>query len=237
MKTRITLLLTFLVLATSSLFAQSDKPKISVVGVGSVSTFPNAAQITLALRFVKPTLREAVTENQKTAKEVLTVVKKFAKDTTEIKVSLIATDKKMQWSNTAKKEIFVGFESSQRIMFTLNDLSAMQDFTENILKTKIYEIETVSYFHTEGAEFIKKAQELAVKDAQETTQRLARVSNLNLSKITYLQTNSSPVNGANNKIHSESFQAYGKGMGGEGVSSSGQLLNYVVQVTMHTDLE
>ena len=237
MKFRITLLLAVLLTATSSVFAQSDKPKINVVGVGNVSTFPNAAQITLSLRFVKPTLREAVNENQKTAKEVLTVVKKFAKDTTEIKVSLIATDKKMQWSNTAKKEIFVGFESSQRIIFTLNDLSAMQDFTENILKTRIYEIETVSYFHTDGAEFIKQAQELAVKDAKETTVRLAKASGTTLSKITYLQTNSSPVNGANNKIHSESFQTYGKGMGGEGVSSSGQLLNYIVQVTMHTDIE
>lgn len=50
-----------------------EMPKISVVGVGTVTAFPNSAQITIALNFKKPTLREAVNENQKTASEVLAI--------------------------------------------------------------------------------------------------------------------------------------------------------------------
>lgn len=225
-------------------FAQSDPkvsitdiPKISVVGIGTVTTFPNAAQITLVVKFVKSTLREAVNENQKTSAEVLAVIKNYVADTTDIKISLIATDKVMRYDNALKKEVFVGFESSQNIIFTLKDLAEMQNFTESILKTKIYEIARVSYFHTDAANFVKQAQEIAVADAIETTQRLAKSANIKLGKVIYMQTNSSPSNTAANTVNSQSFQAFSKSMGGEGVSSSGQLINYTVNVTMYTRID
>ncbi len=214
-----------------------EMPKISVVGVGTVTAFPNAAQITIALNFKKPTLREAVNENQKTASEVLAIIKKYVSDTTEIKVSLISTDKTMRFDNTLKKEVFVGFESSQRIIFTLKNLTAMQDFTEEVLKTKIYEIEKITYFHTDAANFIKQAQEIAVNDAVETTQRLAKAGNIKLGKIIYMQTNTSPTNAINNTVNSYNFKTFNKGMGGPGVSSSGQLINFTVNVTMFTQIE
>ena len=127
MKQNLTTILTLLTLTTFSVFGQTnqnvtvaDVPKISVVGVGTVTVFPNAAQITIALKFIKPTLREAINDNQKTASEVLTIIKKFVSDTTGIKVSLISTDKSMRYDNTLKKDVFVGFESTQKIIFTLH---------------------------------------------------------------------------------------------------------------------
>ncbi len=228
-------------ITAASAFAQGPlpieaRPKINVIGVGTTTAFPNAAQITIALKFVKPTLREAVSDNQKTAAAVLNIIKKYVADTLEIKTSLIATDKSMRYDNALKKEVFVGFESSQKIIFTLKDLTAMQDFTEEVLKTKIYEIERVSYFHTDAAAFVKKAQELAVADALETTQRLAKSANIRLGAILLIQTNTSPANAVNNTVNSSSFQTFNKGMGGQGVSSSGQLINYTVQVTMFTEI-
>ena len=234
------MLLPLFLFSALSVFAQTpvgDAPKISAVGVGMVTAFPNAAQITLSLRFTRPTLKEAVLENQKTAKEVLTVVRRYVTDSTSVKVSLIATDKTMKWSPTLKKEVFVGFESTRSIIFTLTDLTAMQTFTEEILKTRIYEIQGVSYFHTDAANFVKQAQELAVADAVETSKRLARAGGVKLGGILYMQTNSSPATGINNRATTERFQAYNKGMEiSEGVSSSGQLLNFVAQVTVYTEI-
>ncbi len=215
----------------------ADVPKINVVGVGTVTAFPNAAQITIALKFIKPTLREAINDNQKTASDVLTIIKKYVSDTTEIKVSLISTDKSMRYDNTLKKDVFVGFESTQKIIFTLKNLTAMQDFTEEVLKTKIYEIEKVAYFHTDAANYIRQAQEIAVSDAMETTQRLAKAGNIKLGKIIYMQTNTSPTNAINNTVNSYNFQTFNKGMGGQGVSSSGQLINFTVNVTMFTQID
>jgi uncharacterized protein YggE len=238
MKLKFTLLCSLFFIISTAIGQTStvEAPKISAAGVGMVSAFPNAAQITLALRFTKPTLREAVNENQQTAKQVLAVVKKYVVDTTTVKVSLIATDKSMKWNNALKKDVFVGFESSQKIIFTLTDLKAMQNFTEDILKTRIYEIETVSYFHTDGASFVKQAQELAVADAIETSKRIAKAANVKLGSIIYIETQSSPANAVNNRAESERFQTYNKSMGGEGVSSSGQLLNFVADVNVYTKI-
>jgi hypothetical protein len=237
-------LLAFVIFATFNVvgqveqkFATNEIPRISVVGVGTVTAFPNAAQITISLKFVKPTLRDAVNENQKTASAVLAIIKRFVTDTTDIKVSLISTDRSLRYDYALKKDVFLGFESSQKIIFTLKNLTAMQDFTEEILKTKIYEIEKVAYFHTDAANFIKQAQEIAVSDAVETTQRLAKAGNIKLGKIIYIQTNTSPTNAINNTVNSYNFQTYNKGMGGQGVSSSGQLIYFTVNVSMYTQIE
>jgi uncharacterized protein len=227
-------------LFSSVLFSQNainDDNTISVVGVGTKSTFPNAAHITIAVRFVKPALRDAMNETQKTSKDVLTIIKKYVSDTTDIKVSLIYTDKEFKYDNAQKKEVFVGFESNQKIIFTLKDIKRMQDFTEEILKTKIYEIEKVAYFHTEAATFMKQAQELAVADAIETTERLARAAKLKVGKITYLKSTNSPVNAINMSVNSGNLQTYNKSMGGKGVSASGQLLNYTANVNMNTKID
>ena len=215
----------------------SEIAKINVVGVGTVTVFPNAAQVTILLKFLKPRLRDAINENQSTAAEVVKILKKYVEDTTEIKMSLISTDKSMKWDNALKREVFIGFESSQKIIFTLKDLTQMQNFTEEVLKTKIYEIEKVSYFHTDAANYLRKAQELAVADALETTDRLSKAGSIKLGKILYIQTNNSPSTAYNNTVNSASFQTFNKGMGGQGVTSSGQLITYTVNVTMYTAIE
>jgi uncharacterized protein YggE len=161
----------------------------------------------------------------------------LSKNTSEIKVSLIYTDKEFKYNSVQKKEVFSGFESNQKIIFTLKDIKKMQDFTEEILKTKIYEIERVSYFHTEAANFMKEAQELAVADAIQTTNRLAKAAKLEMGKITYLKSTNSPVNAINMSVNSENLQTFNKSMGGEGVSASGQLLNYTATVSMNTKIE
>jgi uncharacterized protein YggE len=242
MKVKILLLCLLCLFSARTLYSQAnvnttDSPKISADGVGTVSAFPNAANITLALKFVKPTLKEAITENQRVAKEVMTVVKRFVTDTTAIKISLISTDKIMRWNQQLKKEVFAGFESSQKIILTLNDLNAMMDFTESIMKTKIYEIEKISYFHTKGAEFVKQAQELAVTDAIETTSRLAKAAKTTTGRIVYIHTDSSPANAQETTDDSYDLRTFNKGMELQGVSSSGQLLNFTVRVTVHTLLE
>lgn len=233
------LLIAIVLFMNSILFAQTameDKNKISVIGVGNKTAFPNAAQITIVFEHVKPTLREAINENQKTTEDVLKIVKKFVSDFSEIKTSLIATNKATVWNAKQNKEIFIGFESSQKLIFTLKELDKMQDFTEQLLKTKFNKIASIAYFNTEAEEYIKKAQELAILDAMETTKRMAKIANINTGAILYMQSNNSPNENANNRVHTYEFESYGKGMGGRGVSSSGELIKYSTVVTLHTEI-
>ena len=241
MKLRFIITAVLLTLCTYSTFAQTVNataaPKIDVDGVGTVSAFPNAANITLALKFTKPTLKEAIAENEAATRQVLAVVRKYATDTTSIKVSLISTDKQMRWSAQQKKEVFVGFESAQKIIFTLNNLKRLNDFTEEVMKTRIYEIERVSYFNTQGAEFIKQAQEIAVADAKETTKRLAKAAGVTTGKILKISTNSSPATAGDTTEDAYRIQSFRKAIEVRTVASSGQLLDYTVRVSMETAID
>jgi hypothetical protein len=51
-----------------------------------------------------------------------------------------------------------------------------------------------------------------------------------------MQSNKSPNDNSGNKVETYQFESYGKGMGGKGVSSSGELINYVVSVTIYTEI-
>lgn len=215
---------------------QNDKPKINSIGMGTVEAFPNAAQITISFNHTKSTLREAVNENQKTLDEVLKIVKRYIKDSNDLKTSLISTGKATRWDDRMNKEIFIGFQSSQKLIFILKDLDKMQDFTEELLKTKFNKIDNISYFNTNAQDYIKQAEELAVLDAIETTSRLARTSKIRTGKIIYMMSNKSPNDNSNNRVNTYSFETFGKGMGGRGVTSSGELIKYIVTVTIHTEI-
>ncbi|MBL7974892.1 MAG: SIMPL domain-containing protein [Candidatus Kapabacteria bacterium] len=215
---------------------QNNKPKISSVGLGAVTAFPNAALITITLNHIKPTLREAINENQQTADQVLRIIKNFVADTLDIKTSLISTNKATRWDDRGNKEIFVGFQSSQKIIFTLKKLERMQDFTEELLKTKFNKIDKISYFNTDAQEYMKKAQELAIVDALETTQRIAKTAQIKTGKILYIQSGKSTNDNSGNRVDTYEFESYGKGMGGRGVASSGDLIKYTVSVTVYTEI-
>lgn len=230
--------LLFLVLSSSALAQteQNNRAKISAIGMGNVTVFPNACQITISFSHVKPTLREAINENQKTTNDVLKIVRKYVADTLDIKTSLIATNKATRWDQKQEKEVFIGFASSQKLIFILKDLKRLQDFTEELMQTKFNKIEKISYFHTDANEYLKKAQELAVIDAMDTTKRLAKASEVKTGSVIYIQSSKSPNDSSGTRVESTPFEAYGKGMGGKGVSSSGDLINYTVSVTMYTEI-
>ena len=233
------LFLSFCLVVTVNGFAQNNeysKPIISSVGVGTVNAFPNAAQITISFLHTKPVLREAINENQKTLDEVYKIVRKYVNDTLDIKTSLISTNKATKWDAKTNKEIFIGFQSSQKLIFTLKELDRMQDFTEELMKTKFNKIEKVAYFNTEASEFMKQAEELAVNDAIETTKRLAKSSDVKIGKILFIQTNKSPNDNSNNSVNAYNFDTFGKGMGGRGVSSSGELIKYIATVHINTEI-
>lgn len=227
--------LKILILLTLSSGYSQQKNTINVNGLGKVTAFPNAALITLELEHVKPTLREAVNENQKTLILVKNIIENYVKDTIQIKTSLISTNKATRWDSKLGKEVFVGFESSQKIIFTLLDLNQMQNFTEELLKTKFNKIQTIAYFNTNSEELIKQAQDLAVKDAIEITKRLANSANIKTGSIVNMSTNNS-ANEERFSTERNEFETYGKAMGGRGVSSSGQLIEYVVRVSMQTEI-
>jgi len=227
----------FITLPAQAQYSNLSVPMIQVNGTGTVSAFPNAAQITLLLKATKPRLREAIDETQRNTRLVLNLLKPYVPDTLSIKTSLISTNRLPKWDQAQKKEIGADYEAHQNVIFTLRDLNQMQRLTEELLKTRVYEISQVSYFNTEGVQLMKQAQEDAVRDAIETTSRLAKAGNIKLGRVLYLHTSSDGSQGSDNSTEYYQLQTYGKGMGGRGVAASGQLITYRASILLQTAIE
>jgi uncharacterized protein YggE len=231
------ILLIVLVIAFNAVQAQGlSNEEISVVGIGRVTAFPNAAEMTLEVYHVKPTLREAVNENQSTTQQVLNVLKKYVSNPSEIKTSFITTGKATRWNAKKGTDEFIGFDSSQKIIFTLKKLEAMQDLTEDLLKTKFHKIEKINYFNTEASTYIEQAQEMAVIDAMDVTKRLAQTAHVDLGNIKNISIGNSASAQRRHFVSGGEFETFSKGMGGKGVTSSGELITYEVAVNMTTDI-
>lgn len=218
-------------------YSNLSVPMMQVTGTGAVSAFPNAARLTLLLKATKPRLREAMDETQRNTRVVLNLLKPYVPDTLEIKTSLISTNRLPKWDQAQKKEIGADYEAYLNVIFTLRDLNQMQRLTEELLKTRVYEISQVSYFNTEGAALVKQAQEEAVRDAIETTSRLAKAGNIKLGRVLYLNVNGEGGQGADASYDTYQFQTFGKGMGGRGVAASGQLIVYRASILLQTAIE
>ena len=231
------LLFVAICISVSPLIAQTNQPKqIEVIGYGAVSVFPNAASITLKIKFTRPTLREAVNETQKTETEVLKIIRDYVSDSSEIMIGFISTDKSYSWNTKLQKDIFNGFESQMNIVFPLKNLSRMEKFTEAILKTRIQEIEGISYYNTDADVHFKKAQDLAIKDALESITRIALISNVKVGNIININTDSSPNLAKSISSNTSTFNTYGKGMGGRGVSASGQVITYSTKINILSEI-
>lgn len=194
-----------------SIQSVENVPKIVVVGRGTVTAFPNAAQLSISIVFTKPTLREAIDENQKTADAAVAIIKKYVTNPTDIRNSFISTAKTYRYDAALKKDVAAGFEARQNVIFTLKDLANLQVLTEELLKTKFYGIDRISYFNTNGTELAKSAQEMAVTDAMETTDRMAKAGKIKLGKVVFLQTDNSPTDAGSTSYDAYQFQTYGKG--------------------------
>lgn len=231
------LLFVAICISVNPIIAQTNQPKqIEVIGYGAVSVFPNAASITLKIKFTRPTLREAVNETQKTETEVLKIIHDYVSDSSEIMIGFISTDKSYSWNTKLQKDIFNGFESQMNIVFPLKQLSRMEKFTEAILKTRIQEIEGISYYNTDADIHFKKAQDLAIKDALESINRIALISNVKIGNIININTDSSPNLAKSISSNTSTFNTYGKGMGGRGVSASGQLIIYNTKINILSEI-
>jgi uncharacterized protein YggE len=242
---KIIYILTFGLLTTLNAVGQiephvtiADVPKILVGGVGTVTAFPNAAQITIVSNLIKPTINEVINSNQEPISQVLAIIKIYISDTTEIKISPISTgESTLEYDNKIKKNVLVGYKPNQKIIITLKNLTMVQNLYEEVLKTEYYQIEEIVYYHTDAANLVKQALEIAVKDAVVTTQGLAKAGNIKLGKIIYMQSNTIPFNGTQERLNSNLTGILYGGIGIQSVRSTNQLITFKVYVTMYTQID
>lgn len=76
--------------------------QVHSVGYGSVTVYPDYAELTVAATFTRPRLRDAATEVQRVVGKVLAVSKTYAPGPHDVRVSSTSSNKEFAYSRTKR---------------------------------------------------------------------------------------------------------------------------------------
>jgi uncharacterized protein len=116
-------------------------------------------------------------------------------DSADIKVSSISTNKAYDYRNGSEQ--FIGYDALQVLDVTLKDIRKIEQFTEELLATKISKIDNIRYNHTKADSIMREVNLIALEDARKTAEKMCGKMNASLGDIVYLSNFENRPNSAN----------------------------------------
>jgi uncharacterized protein YggE len=211
---------------------QTERPArsnrtISVIGIGKSKVLPDQVEVTIKAEFTRPAMKLAVTETQATMDEVLKVAKKYVKESFDIKTSSISSNKDYEYSRD--KRVFKGYQASQSVDITLKDISRFEKFTEEMLATRISQIENLTFSHSKKDSILREVDLLAIDDAHHSALKICERTQVKLGKILKISNYGPQVDDGDNiysEAPSEGLNVYAKAMRVRGFQISPEILEF-----------
>lgn len=210
--------------------------QVHSVGYGYVTVYPDYAELTVDATFVRPRLRDAVTEVQRVVDQVLAVSKRYAPGPNDVRVSSTSSNK--EFTYVKSKEVFAGFSATQSVTVRLNDLRRLSPYLEQLLATPISRIKNLSYGHSRADSLRREADVLALADAVKTADKMCAALHLTRGEVMDVSGNSSPTSSnTNGDQPSADIELYSKSFGGRGFKVSPELLRFDSQCSLTSALK
>jgi uncharacterized protein len=92
------------------------------------------------------------------------------------------------------KDIFIGYEATQVLDVTLKDISKIEQFTEELLATKISKIENMRYNHTKADSLMREVSLMALEDARKTAEKMCNKMNTSVDNVIHLANYDNSLN-------------------------------------------
>lgn len=120
--------------------------------------------------------------------------------------------------------------ASQTVDITLKDISRFEKFTEEILATRISQIENLAFSHSKEDSILREVDLLAIDDAHNSAQKICQRTQVKLGKIlnisNYGGEEDDGESGRSRGYRRGRIGLYGKGIGGRGFQLSPEILVY-----------
>lgn len=214
----------------------STPHQVKSMGYGSVTAYPDYAELTVDASFTRPKLRDAVTEVQSAIDQVLTLSKRYASNPNDVRVSSTSSNKDFTYVNN--KEVFTGFNSTQSVTIRINDLQRLSPYMEELLATKINRIKGLSYGHSKADSLRREAHVLALADAVKTADKMCAALQVRRGAVVEASDLANSAGGRQEEWgESADIQLYAKGFGGRGFKLSPELLHFNSTCSLVSTLE
>jgi uncharacterized protein YggE len=168
----IVLVVLFLCAACGVTRNTGDVRLITVTGEAEVRVAPDEAILTLGVETWDKDLGIAKKQNDERVKRILALVKKYKIDPKYVQTSQIRIEPR--YKEGYRREDFIGFFVSKNIVFTVRDISKVEELLSNALQVGANYVHDVQFLTTKLSEYREQARALALKAAKEKAKDMAK---------------------------------------------------------------
>ena len=185
MRKDVVCLVTLVLFAIIPLFAERT---LSVTGEAEIKVAPDEVAITVGIETVNENLLVSKQENDKKAKEIITLLRKNGIQEKYIKTDYINIEPRYDYY---EKKKFLGYYVTKNIVITLKDLTKFETVLSDILIGGANYVHGIQFKTTELRKYRDQARLMAIKAAKEKAIALAGELGQKIGKPLSISENSS----------------------------------------------
>ncbi len=181
-------LITFLFIATAAFAAEAEVYTISAYGEGRISTAPDTARITLSVKNGASDAKKADSENAKRANSVISAVKSLGVKDSDIQTSRYTIYPTYSREKNAEQRI-TGYFAENSITVKIRDIKKVGEIIDAALSAGANQVSSISFYKENTKSLEREAITLAVKDARERAETVARALNATIIGVKHASPN------------------------------------------------
>jgi hypothetical protein len=201
MKTKSTLMITILIIATllagcaGAAFAQTETPTsqpggskevtrtLTVNGSGKVYLTPDMVYVTIGVHTEGENAVKTVGENNASTQEVIDTLKGMKIDEKDIQTTNFSISPQKEYDQAGKPTGKVLYLVDNSVFVTVRDLSKIGDVLDATVKSGANSINGIQFDVTDKAKALSQARQAAVKDAYIKAQELAEAAGVSVGAV------------------------------------------------------
>ena len=159
-----------------------QKHSINITGEGKVVAVPDIAKIQLGLQTEDKSVAKAQKDNTEKMNAVIEKLKKdFSIDGKDIQTANYSIYPQYDW--TDNRQILRAYQVSQSVNVKIRDLSKISEILNIVGQAGLNQVGGLSFDVDEPENLKQQARELAIKNAKEKAEALAKIAGVNLGRI------------------------------------------------------
>ncbi|OGY44431.1 MAG: hypothetical protein A2729_02090 [Candidatus Buchananbacteria bacterium RIFCSPHIGHO2_01_FULL_39_14] len=154
---------------------------ITIDGEGKVTAIPDIAQISLGIQTDKSTVVQAQQENTDKMNKIIAELKKTGIDAKDIKTTNYSIYPRYDWINGT--QILRGYTVSQNVSVKIRNLEKVGSIVDQAGNLGANEVGGLNFTIDEPEKLRQEAREIALANAKEKAEALAKVAGVKLGKL------------------------------------------------------
>jgi uncharacterized protein len=166
---------------------------IWVSGVGTVTTTPDIANVSLGVTAESPKVADALSQASTAMDSVIAALKSAGVDQKDIRTQNFSIQQTTRYDNTTQQTVVTGYQVSNFVVAKIRAIDKTGTIIDSVAAAggDLTRINSVSFTVDKPEQYYSQARGLAMADAKDKATQLAQLGGVSLGKMTYVTENAS----------------------------------------------